>query len=553
MDLAHSSQFFWLIPLALLFGALLWSVKSRSGALRGLIDFGLIEKVFPFAAWRSRTLTQYALLAAGLFFVVLALAGPEVGQKLETITIKGGNVFILFDCSDSMLAEDFKPTRLEKSKRMLTGLLEKMHGNRVGIIAFAGEAYVYCPMTFDLSTAKQFLKGIEPGMVPQPGTHIGTAIRLALERMGGERGSGSIVLLTDGEDHKSDPEGAAKEAKEQDIRIFAIGIGNPEGEPIPIRDGSGSVTGYRKQKNGEVVLSRLDEATLAKIATETGGSYYRASDAESEIDLLADQLHGGGNTLTQRKNVYENRYQWFLLIGLLCLISAESLAYLPRKKPSGFSAITALLILFGLGFTMLPSNSDAAGFRDKMRRGGQQYDEGMYSEAAESYNEAQKEKPSDRRANFNRGGALYKMNNFEGAQEEFQKSAIGSSRGLSAQSLYNLANSYFQQGKYQEAAEAYKQSLKLSPYDADARHNLKLSLQYMRNPPQQQHQNKQNDKNKDQKQGQGGQAKEDDKKKDKAENAKRVLKSAAGDNGDKPIFKPDPKNKNKKKDDDEDW
>lgn len=559
MNLAHPHHLFWLIALAALLGLLAWSLKTKRALMKQLIDADLIEKVFPFAEWKTRASWRAALQVLGTLFIVLALAGPEIGQKLETVTVKGGSVFILFDCSDSMLAEDFKPTRLEKSKRMLAGLLEKMHGNRVGIIAFAGEAYVYCPMTFDLSTAKQFLKSIEPGMIPQPGTHIGSAIRLAVSRMGGEKGSGSIVLLTDGEDHKSDPEGAAKEAKDQDIRIFAIGIGNPDGEPIPVRDASGSVTGYRKNKNGEVVLSRLGEAALAGIATATGGSYFRASDAEQEIDLLADQLKDGGkNLLTQKRNVYENRYQWFLATGLLLWLIAESLAVWTKRgaKGSGRVAGLALLVLLSTLLQGVSVEASAAGFREKMREGGKRYDRGMYSEAAESYNEAQQEKPSDRRANFNRGGALYKMNDWDGAQEEFQKSAMGSDRGLSADSLYNLGNTLFQQGKYKEAAEAYKQDLKLNPYDEDARHNLKLSLQFLRNPPPQQ----QNKKNQDRKDGKDKQqqdkaraAEQDEQKKEKEENARRVLKGAAGDNGDKPIFRPDPKGKNKKHDDDEDW
>ncbi len=546
MNFAHPYQFFWLIPLLLFSIALIWSSKSKSALVQKLIDADLVEKIFPFSAWKSLSVKKNLILVLGILVLVLALAGPEIGQRLESVTVKGENVFILFDCSDSMQAEDFKPTRLEKSKRLLTGLLEKIHGNRVGIIAFAGEAYIYCPMTFDLSTAKQFLKSIEPGMIPQPGTQIGKAIRLAVSKMAAENGSGSIVLLTDGEDHKSDPEGAAEEAKAKEIRIFAIGIGSAEGEPIPIRDAGGSVTGYKKNKKGEVVLSRLDETTLAKVSSETGGAYFRASETEQEIDLLADQLsQSEKNPVTQKRNIYENRYQWFLFLSLFLLILSESLGHFSRK----------LINIFVIGLILLPAFlgvARAAGFSQKIREGNKLYGKGNYSEAAESYNEAGLKSPSDLRANFNRGDALYKMQDWDKAKEEFQKSAMSKDSGLTAKSLYNMGNNFFQQGNYRQAAEAYKQNLRLNPYDEDAKHNLRLSLQFMQKPPPQKNKNNKDDKHGKNPQSQARKAVQDDQKKEKEENAKRILKSAAGDDKNKPIFNPDAKGKNKKNYE-EDW
>lgn len=544
MHFSDPLQFVWLIPFALYIAVKIWSLASARKLLTQLIDASLIEKIFPYQAWAKFSVRKAVLQIAGLGLVILALAGPEIGQKLQSIQTKGSNVFILFDCSSSMLAEDFKPNRMEKSKRILTGLLEKMHGNRVGIIAFAGNAYVYCPMTFDLSTARRFLKSIEAGMVPEPGTHIGDAIRLAAGRMPGEKDSNAIVLLTDGEDHKSDPAGAAEEAKKAGIRIFAIGIGNPQGEPIPERDGSGNVTGYHKNSKGEVVLSKLGEETLSKIATGTGGSYFRASESEQEIDVLADQLaQMEKNPMMQKRSLYENRFQWFLGAGLILLILGECLDFIPLKSARAL-AVFGLMILAALNSS---DQVQAAGFNQKIREGNKLYKREKYEEAAQSYDQAREARPSDVRANFNKGAALYKLQDWDRAKEEFQRSAVGNDANLNARSLYNLGNSFFQQKNYKEAAEAYKQSLKLNPYDEDAKENLKLALRMVQvQPPQ-----KQKSKDGDQKE-KGNAGKDDDQEKERKENAQRILKGASQDPGDKPIFKPNPKGKDKKTSD-EDW
>ncbi len=234
-----------------------------------------------------------------------------------------------------MQAEDFKPNRMAHAKLILGQLIDKLGGSRIGIIAFAGQAYVQCPLTVDENAAKDVLETIDVGTVPIPGTVIGEAIRVAIKGLkAGEGQNRVLVLLTDGEDHNSDPKGAAKEAAKVGLKIYPIGIGSADGEPIPIFDDQGKRTGYKRDKKGDVVMSRLDEATLIDLAHETGGQYLRASPIGDEVDLLGrslDQLQQGDQK-TRMFNRFENRYQWPLAFGLILLLLSLAIPEMGWKR-----------------------------------------------------------------------------------------------------------------------------------------------------------------------------------------------------------------------------
>jgi len=319
---AYPEMWSWLlVPLAL-WVAGLWVDRQRRQALRRLGQLPTILRMLPPGLARRRNWIAAARIA-GLVCFVVALAGPLIGARLTEFKQRGLDVFIAVDCSLSMQAEDLKPNRMAHAKLILGQLIDKLAGSRIGIIAFAGQAYVECPLTSDSGAAKEALDAIDVGSVPIPGTVIGEAIRTALKGLkAGEGGSRVLLLLTDGEDHHSDPVAAAKEAKKVGMKIFAIGIGSIQGEPIPILDEQGHRTGYKRDKKGEVVLSRLDEATLSQIAQETGGQYFRASDTGDEIDLLSHALENlqQGDQKTRLFNRYENRFQWPLALGLLLLL-----------------------------------------------------------------------------------------------------------------------------------------------------------------------------------------------------------------------------------------
>lgn len=541
MNFSHPGQWLWLAAFAVAAVLIAADRISRKKQILKWFSATLVQKVFPFDRWRRTSFWTSFFLILSLLFFVVALTGPQLGQKLEEIKTRGSTVFILFDCSDSMLAEDLKPTRMERSKMLLTGLLERLYGSRVGIVAFAGEAYVFCPLTFDVFAAKQFLKSIEPGMVPQPGTRIGSAVRLALSKMPGG-GSGAMVLLTDGEDHKSDPLGAAQEAKAAGVRIFTVGIGSEEGEPIPIKDASGNVTGYKKDKGGKIVLSKLDSETLTQMARATGGAYFQASQNDDALESLAQSVNAlDQNPLLKKQNAYQDRYQWFLAAALFCLALSEGIAFFHSTGKLVGAALSVFLIF--------SASARAETFGGKISEGNRLYREEKYEEALDRYGKASKIAPEDKRADFNRGAAHYRLKDWEKAQEEFERSARSKSKKLKSKAVYNLGNAYFQEGKYAEAIRSYQDSLKADPNDADARENLKLALEFMKNPPP-----KSNQKN--QKEGKGGQKEKDNAAQsqtdEKTENAKRILKGASDEDRNKPLFKPPPK-ENQKKEVLEDW
>ncbi len=321
---AYPSMFLWLAAVAALSIGHGLLRRRRRKAFQILGEPSTIARMLPEALERRRRLTEH-LRTTGLLFLVIALAGPLIGSKLVEYKQKGLDIFIAVDCSLSMQAEDFKPSRMAHAKLILGQLIDRLAGSRIGIIAFAGQAYVQCPLTVDENAAKDILETVDTGTVPIPGTVLGDAIRVTAKGLrAGEGQHRVLVLLTDGEDHKSDPRGAAKEAAKAGVKIFPIGIGTPQGEPIPVIDVQGHRAGYKRDKKGDVVLSRLDEKTLLDLAQETGGHYLRASPVGDEVDELVRRLEAleQGDQKSRLFNRFENRYQWPLALGLLLLLAS---------------------------------------------------------------------------------------------------------------------------------------------------------------------------------------------------------------------------------------
>lgn len=307
------------IPLALIFFWLVFKLKEKAKKRFGNLD--LIQKLSSSYSPAKQKLKVFILILA-LFFLLFSLARPQFGTKLTMLKRKGVDIIIALDTSLSMLAEDMKPNRLEKAKREVKGLIDRMRGDRVGLVAFAGASFVQCPLTLDNSAAKMFLDIIDVDLITKPGTAIGDAIKTSISAFEQkERKFKVLVLITDGEDHQSDPVEAAKMASKEGIRIYTIGIGSVQGEPIPLRDKNGNMIGFKKTQDDQVVVSKLDEMTLQKIALETGGKYYHATPTEMELDKIYDEISRmekkelEGKLLTQ----YEDRYQYFLILSLIFL------------------------------------------------------------------------------------------------------------------------------------------------------------------------------------------------------------------------------------------
>jgi Ca-activated chloride channel family protein len=320
-----------LLPLLIAFYWFVFGMKRKAKERFGNLD--LIEKL-SLSVSQKKQRWKVALILLGTFFLLFSLARPQLGTKLTLMKREGVDIVIAMDVSISMMAEDIKPNRLEKAKQEVNGLISRMRGDRVGLVAFAGVPFIQCPLTLDYSAAKMFLDIIDVNLIPQPGTAIGDAVRTSIQAFNQkERKYKALILLTDGEDHDSDPLGAAEEASKEGIRIYTIGIGSVQGEPIPIKNNQGQITGFKKDKEGSVVVSKLDEVTLQKIALTTGGKYYHATSGEMELDKIYDDISKmerkelEGKLLTQ----YEDRYQYFLLVSVI-LLSIEFLLSERRSK-----------------------------------------------------------------------------------------------------------------------------------------------------------------------------------------------------------------------------
>jgi Ca-activated chloride channel family protein len=321
-----------LLPLLLAFFWFIFRMKRR--AMQRFGNLSLMEKLaFSFSPRKQRW--KVALLVLALLFLLFSLARPQLGTKLTLMKREGVDIVIALDCSASMLAEDFKPNRLEKAKQEVNGLIARLQGDRVGLVAFAGVAFIQCPLTIDYSAAQMFLDIMDVNLIPQPGTAIGDAIHTSTKAFNQkERKYKVLILLTDGEDHDSDPLGAAEEAEREGIRIYTIGIGSTQGEPIPLRDNRGGITGYKKDEEGGVVVSKLDETTLQKIALTTGGKYYHATTGEMELDKIYDDISKMEKKELEGKLMvqYEDRYQYFLFIAVVLLVGEFLLSDRRSKK-----------------------------------------------------------------------------------------------------------------------------------------------------------------------------------------------------------------------------
>jgi Ca-activated chloride channel family protein len=533
MEFSHPAYFYLAISLFLLLpiaGILIfWRRKSDYRA------FGSWEAFQNLTAHLSpvRRLIKIILLMTGIFFITLAMAGPQWGSKMVEVRRQGVDVIIALDVSRSMLAEDVKPNRLQRAQQELTALIDQLKGDRVGVLAFAGNAQMACPLTTDFEAAKMFLSYLTPDSITIPGTSIGEAIRLGISMFPkGDEGSRVLVLLTDGEDHRSEPEQAAEAAKTAGVRIVSIGFGTAGGEPIPLRDNSGNVTGYVKDTSGKSVVSRLGETLLKQIAQITGGAYWPSVTGSLEASRLSELIGQ-----MQKRDIsagqygaYEDRFQFALLPGVLLLLASF---WLPQRKQSW-------LLVLALMLFMLPMRLWADVGND-VNQGNRNYTNRRYEQALQKYQDAQIKSPDSAVVQYNLANALHKLGKFEEADAAYHRTLKANNPRLSAKAWYNLGNNFLQQRKFSEAIEPYQKSLKISPKDEDALNNLALALRFLKKPPanQPQKQNRKPDKNQSGKRQGGSQDKNQGSQNQKPGSGKSQKPAGLDDKGEQKSDKKD--------------
>lgn len=319
---AHPFVLVYILPVLLAVLFILWIGKRLTrhytARLFGAASYAKLTRHLPSVSW-----LRNGCLVGAVFFLFLALAGPQWGIEITEAQGNFAQTIIAVDVSTSMRAQDKQPTRLENAKQMIRMLVSHLKEERIGIIAFTSQAFIQCPITTDTQALDYFINALQPDMLPVPGTSLAAPVQLAARMLSQYPGQKALVLLTDGEDHTPEELNAAgKAAQENAIRIIAVGIGTPDGALIPAQvDASGRVIEYKKDKSGKTVVSKLDETSLATLAQATGGTYISYSSAAQAARQIEAALSGLDKTTsaTGSHAIYKNRYAFPLFLALLCL------------------------------------------------------------------------------------------------------------------------------------------------------------------------------------------------------------------------------------------
>ena len=319
-----------LIPL-LIIGIIMYSKWQKNSILK-FGDINLLNQLMQsHSIFRKKIKNTLFVLA--ITFLIVGLSNPQVGTKMEEVKREGVDLMIAIDLSYSMMAQDIKPNRLERAKQAISRLIDKLEGDRIGLVVFAGEAYVQLPITTDYSAAKLFLSTVNTSIIPTQGTKIGNAIDLCSKSFDKENAqSKAIIIITDGETHDEEAIESAKKAKEEGIYIHTLGMGLTKGGPIPIYNKYGSTSEFRKDREGNVIITKLNESMLQEIALAGEGTYIRANNSKSGLSSLFEEINK-----MEKKEIgtmiftnYKDRFQIFIGISLVLLIL--NLFFLERKN-----------------------------------------------------------------------------------------------------------------------------------------------------------------------------------------------------------------------------
>ncbi|HXD76634.1 MAG TPA: VWA domain-containing protein [Puia sp.] len=476
--------------------ALLWLLlRWKKDTVARIGDPGLVGQLI--GTFSSvRFLVKAGLVLLAFTGVVLAAANFQKPGSMENVQRKGVDVMIALDVSKSMLAKDIKPSRLERAKQFLLRLVDQLPNDRIGLVLFAGRAYLQMPLTTDHGAAHMYIEQASPDVVPTQGTVIADALQMANTAFNSkERKYKSIVLVSDGEDH--DPEAAkvARKLAQDGVLINTVGIGSAEGSPI-----EDPATGeLKKDQEGHTVISKLNEAELQRLATETNGTYLRLDNVEDAVITMTQQLDAAEKKATSDAEFidYKSYFQWFLAAALILLLGDFFFAE-RRRKGRGNGA--RLLWLLALGLTCaLPARAQTT--NNLLRSGNRAYKKKQLDQSIRQYKAAVDKAPANPTANYNLGNAQFRKSDYDAAAKSYDAAVQHSEadRSMAEKGLYNKGVALAKQKRLQESIDAWEQALKLDASDADARENLEKALmEQKRQQQQQQQQKKKQDQKKDQ-------------------------------------------------------
>jgi Ca-activated chloride channel homolog len=483
--------------------------KKRQKALDQFVSPTLRAQLTQNVSTRRRG-AKISLFLLSVFCCFLALARPQYGFKWVEVKHKGIDILFALDTSKSMLAEDIKPNRFERSKLAIMDFVNQLEGDRVGVLPFAGSAYLMCPLTLDYNAFEQSLNAIDTSVIPVGGTDIATAIEETTTILDNDANHKFLILITDGENLEGDTIKAAEEAAKKGMKIFTVGVGTTEGELIPITVNGKS--GFRKDDTGKFITSRLDETTLTKIAEATDALYVPLGrNGEGLETIYSEQLSliPKEEIAERRKKVPLERFEWPVAAAILFLIiefmlggrkSAPlklsfSLSLKNGKASKQASAALLAILLFSVTDSSQASVGETA------------FENEDYLTASEYYTEALEKDPTNVKLHYNYGTTAYKNNLYDDAIASFNTALKSKDLELQERAYYNRGNAQYKKGaetqqadpqatlkQWKEAAESYKASLELAPDAKDSGHNLKLVEKKIEELEKQQEQQKNQDK-----------------------------------------------------------
>ena len=524
------------------------SYRNQKRKLRKFGDPKLLKELMPDVS-RFRPSVKFWILLAALALLIIMLARPQMGTKISQEKRTGIETIIALDISNSMLAEDIVPSRLDRSKMMVENLVDHFTNDKIGLIVFAGDAFVQLPITSDYVSAKMVLSSIDPSMMATQGTDIAAAINMGMNSFTQEEGIGkAIIVITDGEDHEGGALEAAEAAKKKGMRVYVLGVGSSQGAPIPI-PGTGN---FMKDNTGNTVMSALNEDMCKQVAAAGGGVYIHVennSAAQQQLDNELDKL-SKKETSTTVYSDYDEQFQAFGILALLLLII--EICILDRRNPllkrlslfrregvrrEGESRnLKALLLVFYLLLTpSLLTPAFAQTDRQYVRQGNKQYRAGDFANAEVSYRKAVEKNPRNPQAVYNLGNALMAQKKDSAAIEQYQNAAKLETNPMRKYRAFHNMGVICQGHKmYGEAIEDYKNELRLYPEDNETRYNLVLCKHQKNKQDQNQQQNQQQnkqDQQKDEKKDQNKQDQNKNKQKEEKpqmskENAEQLLNAA---------------------------
>ena len=475
-----------LIPLLVIFRFV--AIRGRRKKLRKFGDIDLLKQLMPnVSAFRPEV--KFWLLIAALALLIVMLARPQMGTRISHEKRNGIETIIALDISNSMLAEDVAPSRLSKSKMLVENMVDHFTNDKIGLIVFAGDAFVQLPITSDYVSAKMFMQNIEPSLIATQGTDIAEAINMARHSFTQDEQVGrAIIVITDGEDHEGGAVQAAEDAKKKGMRVFVLGVGD---------DG-----GYMTDNSGQTVMSALNEDMCRQIAQAGGGAYIHVDNTNVAQEKLNDELIKlqKGDITTTLYSEYDEQFQAFGILALLLLIieicvfesKNPMLKNVRLFKQRTRSAKTTLLLML---FLMMGMSASAQSDRQSIRQGNRQFRAQEFAKSEVEYRKAVAKNPHNAQAVYNLGCALMAQQKDSAAVVQFQNAGkMETVKMRKAMAYHNIGVICQQHQMYGEAIEAYKEALRNNPKDDETRYNLALCKRQQKNQPQNKDQNKEKEK-----------------------------------------------------------